>query len=137
MTIEPLVGAVKIDGADIRDYTLKSLRDQISFVLQDSLLFRGTIWENIAYGKPDAEIEDTVHAGVIVNDDRVGGRGDGVPRAGGRAQTSIRVGSCAAVGECAMAAPIAAALPLLETPRLRLRAYRADDAEAASGRVTA
>ena len=44
-----------IDGADIRDYTLKSLRDQISFVLQDSLLFRGTIWENISYGRPDAD----------------------------------------------------------------------------------
>ena len=49
-------GTIKIDGTDIREFTLKSLRDQISFVLQDTLLFRGTIWENIAYGKPDAEI---------------------------------------------------------------------------------
>ena len=36
-------------------------------MLQDTLLFRGTIWENIAYGKPDAEIEDTVHAAELAN----------------------------------------------------------------------
>jgi ATP-binding cassette subfamily B protein len=64
---EPLAGVVKVDGVDIRDYTLKSLRDQISFVLQDSLLFRGTIWENISYGRPDADPEDTVHAAQLAN----------------------------------------------------------------------
>jgi subfamily B ATP-binding cassette protein MsbA len=51
---DTVAGAVKIDGTDIRKYQLKSVRDQISFVLQDTLLFRATIWENIAYGKPDA-----------------------------------------------------------------------------------
>src|SRR5207244_5964294 len=51
---DPVSGAVRIDGVDVREYTLKSLRDQISFVLQDTLLFRATIWENIAYGRPDA-----------------------------------------------------------------------------------
>ena len=45
---------MSIDGTDIRRYRLKSLRDQISFVLQDTLLFRATVWENIAYGKPNA-----------------------------------------------------------------------------------
>jgi subfamily B ATP-binding cassette protein MsbA len=50
---DPVSGIVRIDGTDIRRYQLKSLRDQISFVLQDTLLFRATIWENIAYGKPD------------------------------------------------------------------------------------
>jgi len=64
---DPLAGAVKIDGRDIRDYTLKSLRDQISFVLQDSLLFRGTIWENICYGRPDADPEETIHAAQQAN----------------------------------------------------------------------
>ena len=59
---DPQSGRVTIDGTDIRQFTLKSLRDQVSFVLQDTLLFRGTIWENIAYGRPDAEIEDTVRA---------------------------------------------------------------------------
>ena len=64
---DPQQGRITIDGIDVRDYTLKSLRDQVSFVLQDTLLFRGTIWENIAYGKPDAEIEDTVRAAEQAN----------------------------------------------------------------------
>jgi len=51
---DPVAGSVGIDGTDVRRYRLKSVRDQISFVLQDTLLFRATIWENIAYGKPDA-----------------------------------------------------------------------------------
>jgi subfamily B ATP-binding cassette protein MsbA len=58
---------VKIDGHDIRQFTLKSLRDQISFVLQDSLLFSGTIWENISYGRPDAEPEETIRAAQLAN----------------------------------------------------------------------
>ena len=64
---DPQSGRITIDGTDIREFTLKSLRDQVSFVLQDTLLFRGTIWENIAYGKPDAEIEDTVRAAELAN----------------------------------------------------------------------
>jgi ATP-binding cassette, subfamily B, bacterial len=64
---DPQAGRILIDGRDIRGFTLKSLRDQVSFVLQDTLLFRGTIWENIAYGKPDAEIEDTVRAAEQAN----------------------------------------------------------------------
>jgi subfamily B ATP-binding cassette protein MsbA len=51
---DPVSGVVRIDGKDIRKYRLKSVRDQISFVLQDALLFHTTIWENIAYGKPNA-----------------------------------------------------------------------------------
>ena len=64
---DPGSGQVRIDGQDVRQYTLKSLRDQISFVLQDTVLFRATIWENIAYGKPDAEPEDTVRAAMLAN----------------------------------------------------------------------
>jgi subfamily B ATP-binding cassette protein MsbA len=64
---DPQHGRVAIDGHDIREFTLKSLRDQVSFVLQDTLLFRGTVWENIAYGKPEAEIEETVHAAEQAN----------------------------------------------------------------------
>ena len=64
---DPQHGHIRIDGADVRDYTLKSLRDQMSFVLQDSQLFRGTIWENIAYGKPDADPEDTIKAAELAN----------------------------------------------------------------------
>lgn len=57
---DPTMGKVMIDGRDIREYTLESLRPQISVVLQDSLLFAATIRENIAYGiagVSDAEIE--------------------------------------------------------------------------------
>ena len=64
---DPMSGTVRVDGADVRDYTLKSLRDQISFVLQDTLLFRATIWENIAYGRPDADPADTVNAAIQAN----------------------------------------------------------------------
>jgi ATP-binding cassette, subfamily B, bacterial len=51
---DPISGRVCVDGTDVRQYKLKSLRDQISFVLQDTLLFRATVWQNIAYGRPDA-----------------------------------------------------------------------------------
>jgi subfamily B ATP-binding cassette protein MsbA len=64
---DPQKGAVCIDDIDIRQFTLKSLRDQVSFVLQDTLLFRGTIWENIAYGRPDAPPEDTIRAAELAN----------------------------------------------------------------------
>jgi subfamily B ATP-binding cassette protein MsbA len=64
---DPISGLVKIDGHDIRSFTLKSLRDQISFVLQDSLLFRGTIWENISYGRPNADPEETIRAAEMAN----------------------------------------------------------------------
>ena len=64
---DPVSGTVRIDGVDVRDYTLKSLRDQISFVLQDTLLFRSSIWENIAYGQPDADPDDTIRAAKLAN----------------------------------------------------------------------
>ena len=64
---DPTVGQVRIDGQDVRQYTLKSLRNQISFVLQDTALFHSTIWENIAYGRPDADPEDTVRAAMLAN----------------------------------------------------------------------
>ena len=64
---DPGSGQVRIDGCDVRDFTLKSLRDQISFVLQDTLLFHATLWENIAYGRPDASVEDTVRAAKLAN----------------------------------------------------------------------
>jgi ATP-binding cassette subfamily B protein len=64
---DPDSGHVRIDGTDVRDFTLKSLRDQISFVLQDSMLFHATVWENIAYGRPDASPEETIHAAELAN----------------------------------------------------------------------
>jgi len=64
---DPTAGKVKIDGRDVREYKLKSLREQISFVLQDTLLFRATIWENIAYGKPDASRKEIEDAAQLAN----------------------------------------------------------------------
>jgi ABC-type multidrug transport system fused ATPase/permease subunit len=55
-------GSIKIDGEDIRDFKLDSLRRQIGVVLQDVFLFSGTIKENIAFGKPDASIDEIVQA---------------------------------------------------------------------------
>lgn len=58
-------GVVLVDGQDIRDVTLSSLRSQIGFVMQDSVLFSGSVRENIAYGRPeatDAQIEAAARA---------------------------------------------------------------------------
>jgi subfamily B ATP-binding cassette protein MsbA len=60
-------GKIKIDGTDICKCTLKSLREQISFVLQDTLLFRASIWDNIAYGKPDATPDQIIRAAKQAN----------------------------------------------------------------------
>jgi subfamily B ATP-binding cassette protein MsbA len=64
---DPTSGTVKIDGKDIRDLTQASLRSQISFVLQDTVLFSGTIWDNIAYGCPDATHSQIVKAAEAAN----------------------------------------------------------------------
>ena len=66
---DPQKGIVKIDGQDVRTYKLKSLRQQISYVLQDTLLFRAPVWQNIAYGKPEASREEILHAAQLANAD--------------------------------------------------------------------
>ena len=55
-------GAVRIDGHDVRDVTIESLRRQIGIVLQETNLFTGTIRENIAFGRPDATDEEVIDA---------------------------------------------------------------------------
>jgi ATP-binding cassette subfamily B multidrug efflux pump len=55
-------GQVTIDGVDVRDVTLDSVRSQIGIVLQDTTLFTGTIRENIAYGRPEATMEEIIAA---------------------------------------------------------------------------
>lgn len=59
---DPLEGRVLIDGVDIRQYQLKSLRSQIAMVLQPPLVFPITVRENIAYGRPEASFEEIVEA---------------------------------------------------------------------------
>lgn len=60
-------GRILIDGKDIREVTLKSLRNHIGIVQQDVYLFAGTIFENIAYGKPDATREEVIMAAKNAN----------------------------------------------------------------------
>lgn len=55
-------GSVTIDGYDVRDVTLESLRAQIGIVLQETNLFEGTIRDNIAFGRPDAPLESVIEA---------------------------------------------------------------------------
>lgn len=59
---DPTEGAVLIDGYDLRDVTLDSLRSQIGIVLQETNLFSGSIRDNIAFGRPDASDEDVIAA---------------------------------------------------------------------------
>jgi subfamily B ATP-binding cassette protein MsbA len=66
---DPQKGVVKIDGEDVRSYKQKSLRRQISFVLQETLLFRAPVWQNIAYGRPEASREEILHAAKLANAD--------------------------------------------------------------------
>ncbi len=75
---DPISGNVTIDGIDVRDVTIRSLREQVSFVLQDTLLFRAPIWQNIAYGRPEASRADIVRAAELANaDEFITGLADG------------------------------------------------------------
>ena len=59
------LGKIKVDGVDVRDYRLKSLRQKIGFIPQKALLFTGTIAENIRYGKEDASHKDLDQAADV------------------------------------------------------------------------
>jgi subfamily B ATP-binding cassette protein MsbA len=97
-------GRVAIDGIDVTDYKLSALRSQIGYVLQETVLFRGTIRENIAYGRPGATEDEIIEAAKIANahefivrmphgyDSMVGERGDTL--SGGQRQ---RIGIARAV----------------------------------------
>ncbi len=97
-------GRVTIDGIDVNDYKLSALRSQVGYVLQETVLFRGTIRENIAYGRPGATEDEIVEAAKIANahefivrmphgyDSMVGERGDTL--SGGQRQ---RIGIARAV----------------------------------------
>ena len=60
-------GAITLDGRDIRNYTLDSLRQQISIVLQDVFLFYGTVRENLLFGRPDASEDEMIAAAKTAN----------------------------------------------------------------------
>jgi subfamily B ATP-binding cassette protein MsbA len=64
---DPVSGAVKIDGLDVRRYQQRSLREHISVVLQETVLFQGSLWQNIAYGKPNASRAEILKAAELAN----------------------------------------------------------------------
>ena len=64
---DPVEGVVRIDGTDIKLFKQKTLREQISFVLQENVLFHGSIWQNIAYGKPEATRKEIMRAAQLAN----------------------------------------------------------------------
>jgi ATP-binding cassette, subfamily B, bacterial len=64
---DPFSGGLAIDGEDTRNFTLRSLREQISFVLQETILFHAPIWQNIAYGKPEASRDEIIRAARLAN----------------------------------------------------------------------
>jgi ATP-binding cassette, subfamily B, bacterial len=64
---DPTSGLVSIDGWDVRRLQQKSLRQQMSFVLQETLLFHATLWSNIAYGKPEASRAEILRAAELAN----------------------------------------------------------------------
>ena len=66
---DPTSGSVKIDGHDLRDVQLDSLRQKISVVLQDTFVFSGTIMENIRFGRPSATDQEVIEAAKVVGAD--------------------------------------------------------------------
>jgi ABC-type multidrug transport system fused ATPase/permease subunit len=66
---DPSAGKVSVDGVDIREYKIHGLRNQIAYVLQETVLFRGTVAENIAYGRGSATRDEIVEAAKLANAD--------------------------------------------------------------------
>lgn len=64
---DPTSGSIRIDGVDVREFKQKSLRHQISFVLQETALFHAPVWQNISYGKPEATREQILRAAEMAN----------------------------------------------------------------------
>jgi subfamily B ATP-binding cassette protein MsbA len=93
---DPLSGNVLLDGHDVREFTIRSLRRQIAFVLQETQLFYAPVWQNIAYGKPDATRDEIIQAARLAQAhefiealpsgyDTIVGQG-GLPLSGGQRQ---------------------------------------------------
>jgi ABC-type multidrug transport system fused ATPase/permease subunit len=74
---DPLEGSVRIDGTDLRDVQLRSVRRQLGVVLQDPFLFSGTIADNIRFGRPEATDAEVAAAARAIGVDRIAARFDG------------------------------------------------------------
>ena len=64
---DPTAGRILVDGTDVSDFKLAALRELFGFVLQDTVLFAGTIRDNIAYGRPEATLDEIIESAKIAN----------------------------------------------------------------------
>jgi ATP-binding cassette, subfamily B, bacterial len=64
---DPEGGVITIDGTDVRQFQQRSLRQQMSFVLQETILFRAPVWQNIAYGRPGCSRQEIIRAAEMAN----------------------------------------------------------------------
>jgi subfamily B ATP-binding cassette protein MsbA len=64
---DPEEGVITIDGTDVRQFQQRSLRQQMSFVLQETILFRAPVWQNIAYGRPGCSRKEIIRAAELAN----------------------------------------------------------------------
>lgn len=107
---DPTKGSVKIDGHDLQDVQIHSVRQQISVVLQDTFIFSGTIMENIRFGRPDATDEEVVEAAKVVGAD------DFIQRLGNGYETEVEErGNVLSAGERQL---LSFARALLANPRI-------------------
>lgn len=107
---DPTKGSVKIDGVDLKDATIDSVRQQISVVLQDTFIFSGTIMENIRFGRPDASDEEVIEAAKVVGAD------DFIQRLNNRYETEVEErGNILSAGERQL---LSFARALLANPRI-------------------
>ncbi|REJ11256.1 MULTISPECIES: ABC transporter ATP-binding protein [Halobacillus] len=107
---DPTKGSVKIDGVDLKDATIDSIRQQISVVLQDTFIFSGTIMENIRFGRPDASDEEVIEAAKVVGAD------DFIQRLNNRYETEVEErGNILSAGERQL---LSFARALLANPRI-------------------
>jgi subfamily B ATP-binding cassette protein MsbA len=66
---DPLAGNIRVDDVDVRDYKVQSLRNQIGYVLQETILFEGTVRDNIAYGRAGATEDEIIAASKLADAD--------------------------------------------------------------------
>lgn len=134
---DPDRGCVRIDGSDIRDFTLVSLREQISVVLQEPVLFNATIRDNIAYGKLDATDEEIVAAARAANADGfIAQLGDGYDIVVGKRGSTLSGGQRQRIA-IARAMIRNAAIVILDEPLAGLHKEAADAVRDALANLTA
>jgi ATP-binding cassette subfamily B protein len=96
---DPTEGAVLLDGHDLRDVTQTSLREQLGVVPQEGFLFSGTIRENIAFGRPDATLDEVRAAARAVGaDELIGALQDGYDTQVGERGVSLSAGQRQLIG---------------------------------------